>query len=109
MTNEEAIDILRNAAWLGTDANREQIEEAVEMAINALFLQTTLKEKCLTCEHCKRCDSELANDSSADVVPYSIAPDGTLTITVPKGIYKKVNRVLVGEDGTHWGGLYYAD
>ena len=26
-----------------------------------------------------------------------------------KGIYKKVNRVLVGEDGTHWGGLYYAD
>lgn len=45
----------------------------------------------------------------ADVVPYSIAPDGTVTITVPKGIYKKINRVLVEEDGTHWGGLYYAD
>ena len=47
--------------------------------------------------------------SSAGVVPYSIAPDGTLTITVPKGTYKKINRVLIEEDGTHWGGLYYAD
>lgn len=46
---------------------------------------------------------------SADVVPYSIATDGTVTITVPKGTYKKINRVLVEEDGTHWGGLYYAD
>ena len=46
---------------------------------------------------------------AADVVPYSIASDGTVTITVPKGTYKKINRVLVEEDGTHWGGLYYAD
>lgn len=44
---------------------------------------------------------------AADVVPYSIEPDGTLTVTVPKGT--KVGRVLVEEDGTHWGGLYYAD
>ena len=43
----------------------------------------------------------------ADVVPYSIEPDGTLTVTVPQGI--KVGRVLVQEDGTHCGGLYYAD
>ena len=43
----------------------------------------------------------------ADVVPYSIAPDGTLTITVPKGT--EVSRVLVQEDGTQWGGLFYAD
>ena len=46
---------------------------------------------------------------AADVVPYSIDPDGTVTITVPNGIYKKVKRVLVEEDGTHLGGLYYAD
>ena len=45
----------------------------------------------------------------AYVVPYSIAPDGTVTITVPKGTYKKIKRVLVEEDGTHCGGLYYAD
>ena len=44
-----------------------------------------------------------------DVVPYSIASDGTVTITVPKGTYKKFNRVLVEEDGTHWGGLFYKD
>lgn len=44
---------------------------------------------------------------AADVVPYSIEPDGTLTVTVPKGT--KVGRVLVQEDGTHCGGLYYAD
>ena len=46
---------------------------------------------------------------SADAIPYSIESDGTLTITVPKGTYKNINRVLVEEDGTHWGGLYYAD
>ncbi len=42
MTNKEAVDILRNAAWLGTDADREQIEKAVEMAINALTAQEQL-------------------------------------------------------------------
>ena len=36
MTREEAIDILKNAAWLGTDKDREQTEKAVEMAISAL-------------------------------------------------------------------------
>ena len=49
----------------------------------------------------------LKNVSAADVVPYSIEPDGTLTVTVPK--CTKVGRVLVQEDGTHCGGLYYAD
>lgn len=44
---------------------------------------------------------------ATDVIPYSIKSDGTLTITVPKGI--KVDRVLVQEDETHWGGLYYAE
>lgn len=43
----------------------------------------------------------------ADVVPYSIDPDCTLTITVPNGM--KVGRVLVEAEGTHCGGLYYAD
>ena len=43
----------------------------------------------------------------AAVLPYTIDPDGTLAITVPKGT--TVNRVLVQEDGTQWGGLFYAD
>ena len=36
MTREEAIDLLRNTAWLGTHEDREKTEEAVEMAISAL-------------------------------------------------------------------------
>lgn len=44
---------------------------------------------------------------ATDIIPYSIKSDGTLTITIPKGI--KVDRVLVQEDETHWGGLYYAE
>lgn len=43
----------------------------------------------------------------ADVVPYSVSHDGTLIITVPKGT--TANRVLVEWEGTHCGGLYYAD
>lgn len=45
---------------------------------------------------------------AADVVPYSIAPDGTLTIRVPKGT-KRIGRILVEEDGTQYGGLFYPD
>lgn len=51
--------------------------------------------------------SALKGLHAAEVLPYSIDPDGTLTITVPKGT--TVNRVLVQEDGTQWGGLFYAD
>ena len=36
MTNKDAITSLRNAAWLGSDADRERTEQAVEMAIEAL-------------------------------------------------------------------------
>ena len=32
----------------------------------------------------------------ADVVPYSIEPDGTLTVTVPKGT-KRIGRILIEE------------
>lgn len=46
--------------------------------------------------------------SPADVVPYSIEPDGTLTVTVPKGT-KRIGRILIEEDGTQYGGLFYPD
>lgn len=36
MTYKEAVDILRNAAWLGTNEDREKVEEAVEMAVELL-------------------------------------------------------------------------
>lgn len=45
---------------------------------------------------------------SADVLPYTIASDGTLTVTVPKGT-KRIGRILIEEDGTQYGGLFYPD
>ena len=36
LTNKEAIYVLKNAAWLGTDKDREKTEQAVDMAIDAL-------------------------------------------------------------------------
>lgn len=45
---------------------------------------------------------------AADVVPYSIESDGTMTITVPKGT-KRIGRILIEEDGTQYGGLFYPD
>lgn len=45
---------------------------------------------------------------AADVAPYSIDPDGTLTVTVPKGT-KRIGRILIEEDGTQYGGLFYPD
>ena len=42
------------------------------------------------------------------VIPYSIKSDGTLTITVPKGT-KRIGRILIEEDDTQYGGLFYPD
>lgn len=36
MTREEAIQVLKNTAWLGTNKDREETEQAVYMAIHAL-------------------------------------------------------------------------
>ena len=52
--------------------------------------------------------SDLEDMSPADVLPYFIEPDGTLTVTVPKGT-KKIGRILIEEDGTQYGGLFYPD
>ena len=40
MTIQEAIKILRNAAWLGSDADRDRTEEAIEVALEALETKT---------------------------------------------------------------------
>lgn len=44
LTDKEAIHQLKNAAWLGTNAEREKTEKAVEMAIQALDDNAKLKE-----------------------------------------------------------------
>ena len=40
MTREEAIETLRNTAWLGTDKKIGQVEEAIQIAITALEAQS---------------------------------------------------------------------
>lgn len=54
MTKEEAVEILCNAAWLGTNEQREQIEQAVHIAVRALGIVKRLTY-CKDCEkHNKR-------------------------------------------------------
>ena len=36
MTNDEAICVLKNTAWLGSEEQAEKVSEAVRMAIDAL-------------------------------------------------------------------------
>ena len=43
MTAQEAIEILRNVAWLGSDADRERTEEAIEVALDALDKRIPMK------------------------------------------------------------------
>ena len=78
-------------------------EDAVSRISDLLVFELKMK-RCPTWNEVYNAIGELP---SADVLPYSIDPDGTLTITVPKGM--KVGRVLVEEEGTHYGGLYYAE
>ena len=47
MTKDEAIHLLRNTAWLAPSGTLESVEEAVEMAIDALKENIT---------HCKDCE-----------------------------------------------------
>ena len=44
MTRDEAITVLLNVAWLGTNEERERTEEAVGMAIEALKQGDVLQE-----------------------------------------------------------------
>lgn len=66
MTNEEAIYILKNAAWLGSNDERIKTEMAVTLAVNALEKQNPMKpewreeapfrSRCLVCvPHCPIC------------------------------------------------------
>lgn len=83
-------------------------QDAVE-ALDGKIIVTGHKNADAVLQYMKDISNKIKSLPSADVVPYSIESDGTLIITVPKGTYKNITRVLVEEDGTHWGGLYYAD
>lgn len=49
LTNDEAIYVLKNTAWLGWDEQKEKIEEAVQMAVEALKAQLTEKDTTSDC------------------------------------------------------------
>ena len=51
MTKEEAIYRLKNTAWLGTDKDREETEQAVDMAIEALSAKAVELIMCKDCKH----------------------------------------------------------
>ena len=81
MTREEAIYLLKNAAWLGTNKDREQTEKAVEMAISAL------EQPCDTCIHndeewdSDHCDSCCGNHSGYE--PITTSTDEPMTMVYP--------------------------
>ena len=50
MTKDEAVYRLKNAAWLGSDEDREATEQAVEMAVEALSADITDTEICQRCQ-----------------------------------------------------------
>lgn len=54
MTAKEAIEILKNAAWLGTNTDREQVEEAVHVAIAALEKEVWKEEHPVSPMHIKK-------------------------------------------------------
>lgn len=76
MTKDEAIRILKNAAWLGSNDEREAIEEAVDMVVDVLrdcdkcateainiinLLHNALKDKWIPC-------SERLPDNDGDII-----------------------------------------
>jgi hypothetical protein len=109
MERAEAIYILKNAAWLGTDKDREETEQAVDMAIEALSAEQ--KEEDLAKDIARRMATIIENEQDMRVILESanqteLLNDRTLKVNVKNGA--DVNRVLVwGDDG--FGGLYYAD
>ena len=69
MTNEQAIYILRNTAWLGTDKNLDDKVQAIKMAVEALE-QERADDGCEGCDYelvpegeepCKSCSHSYVN------------------------------------------------
>ena len=103
ISRQQAIDeIHEDADWLasqGSDWQVERMERDKSILMSLPSVQPEINR------------SEFPNNSdtiSRQALPYYIEPDGTLTITVPKGM-KRIGRILIEEDGTQYGGLFYPD
>ena len=119
MTREEAIEILKNSAWLGTDEHREETEKAIRMAISALeqepcsnaenTLESALKTRCedaISREAVRQAIDEIYN-SSENMEEYADTLDATIEIlpsVTPsrrKGRWRKTPKAVMGE-GYMW-------
>lgn len=82
MTAQEAIDILRNAAWLGSDADRERTEEAIEVAIKMLEKEIPKKPKLFERTYPKKWACPNCGHSVSSLNEYQPGAFYTLTNTV---------------------------
>lgn len=74
MTAEEAKDVLRNTAWLGTD-NGEKVFDAIEIAIEALEKQTPMKPietNRSTVYRCANCRAIVMQNLSTEKTDYCV-------------------------------------
>lgn len=51
---KKAIEILKNAAWLGSNEDREQTEEAVKMAVEAIDKQISKEWRLIRLDYFKK-------------------------------------------------------
>ncbi len=64
MKARRAIEILKNAAWLGTNTDRERIEEAVQMAVSTLEKEAWKEEHPVSPLHLKKHSDPPTEDNS---------------------------------------------
>lgn len=94
MTAQEAIDILRNAAWLGSDADRERTEEAIEVALDALDKRIPKKPKLFEKTYPKQWACPNCGYSVTSLHEYRVGAFGTMTETVIKSRCLRCGQVI---------------
>ena len=103
-TSEDITGInVKNSRFISVQEALDAVEESMR-----LNHHKNAKEACAHEYEHRHFLKILMDIQPADVVPYSIEPDGTLTVTVPKGT-KRIGRILIEEDGTQYGGMFYPD
>ena len=70
MTLEEALYVLKNTAWLGTDADREKVEEA----IRTLYIAERPEPTCINSEKMRDTDDTISRQAAIDAVNTALFP-----------------------------------
>lgn len=113
ISRAEAIEALKRLRYhRQLDSDRYVITDCEDAILALPSAQPDTDEWCHDCKeydherHCCPRFNRVIREALKDARP-DISPDGTLTVTVPKGT--KVTRVLVEEEGTQFGGLFYPE